>query len=196
MLNNLEKGLFFIVSAPAGTGKTTLVNRLEKECRNVVRSISYTTREIRHGEINGKDYFFISEDEFKKKIKNNDFLEYAKVFGHYYGTSREFVEKILNDKKHVILVIDVQGAKQFRDENIGIHIFISPPNIESLRRRLEKRAVDSKETIENRLSFAKKEMEMLKNYDYNIINDQFDVAYKELKAIIREEENRINLKGS
>ena len=193
--NVLDKGLFFIVSAPAGTGKTTLVNKLTEEFNCVVRSISYTTRKARKGEIDGKDYFFISEEEFKKKIENDEFLEYANVFGNYYGTSKEFVEKTTREKKHVVLVIDTQGAINLREKKIvGTYIFIAPLNIEVLKKRMEKRDLDTEESIEKRLSWVQKEMEKMKYYDYCVINDELQVAYEVLRSIFIAEEHRINLK--
>ncbi len=190
ILGNLKKGLFFVVSAPAGTGKTSLVTKLEKECPLVTRSISYTTRKPRGNEANGKDYFFISEEEFEKKIKHGDFLEYAKVFDHYYGTSLSFVEEKRNEGKHVVLVIDTQGALKLREKNIGILIFISPPSIKALKERLLTRNTDSMESIEKRLSWAEKEMKIADKYDYTVINDDFEVAYQILRSILIAEEHR------
>ena len=169
-------------------------NAIVKEFDSVVRSISYTTRKPRAGEIDGRDYFFISEDEFKKKIKENVFLEYAKVFDAFYGTSKEIVEKLINNKKHVVLVIDTQGAAELRKKNIGTHIFIAPPNVETLKQRLEKRNTDSKESIEMRLSWSKVELLQESFYDYKIVNEQLDIAYQVLKAIFIAEEHRVNKK--
>lgn len=192
LLGNKNKGLFFIVSAPAGTGKTTLVSMLTKEFDCVVRSISFTTRSPREGEVDGVDYFFVSEEQFKKKIEKGDFLEYANVFGFLYGTSKEFVEKQINKNKHVVLVIDTQGAAKLRESGIGIHIFISPPDSETLKNRLLKRNADSKSVIDTRLSFSEKEMKQAQFYDYEIVNDKLDIAYQVLKSILIAEEHRIN----
>lgn len=194
LLGNLDKGLFFVVSAPAGSGKTTLVSMLTKEFDCVIRSISYTTREKRAGEFEGRDYFFISEKEFLKKIKKNEFLEYANVFDAYYGTSKEFVEKNINQKKHVVLVIDTQGAAQLKQSDIGIHIFISPPSEAVLKDRLIKRNTESLEEIEKRLSWYHKEMGQKKYYDYEIINDKLEISYQILRSIIIAEEHRTNKK--
>ena len=191
LLGNKNKGLFFIVSAPAGTGKTTLVNMLTNEFDCVVRSVSYTTRSPRGEEVDGIDYFFISKDEFERKIKKGDFLEYANVFGSYYGTSKEFVEKKIQENKHVVLVIDTQGAAKLREQGIGIHIFISPPDIETLKRRLINRNSDSKSDISTRLSFSEEEMKQAQFYDYEIVNDKLDVAYQILKSILIAEEHRL-----
>jgi len=191
LLGNKNKGLFFIVSAPAGTGKTTLVNMLTKEFDCVVRSVSYTTRSPRGEEVDGIDYFFISKEEFERKIKKGDFLEYANVFGSYYGTSKEFVEKKIQENKHVVLVIDTQGAAKLREKGMGIHIFISPPDIETLKRRLINRNSDSKSDISTRLSFSEEEMKQAQFYDYEIVNDKLDVAYQILKSILIAEEHRL-----
>lgn len=191
LLGNKNKGLFFIVSAPAGTGKTTLVNMLTKEFDCIVRSVSYTTRSPRGEEVDGIDYFFISKEEFERKIKKGDFLEYANVFGSYYGTSKEFVEKKIQENKHVVLVIDTQGAAKLREKGIGIHIFISPPDFETLKRRLTNRNSDSKGDISTRLSFSEEEMKQAQFYDYEIVNDKLDIAYQILKSILIAEEHRL-----
>ena len=191
LLGNKKKGLFFIVSAPAGTGKTTLVNMLTDEFDCVVRSISYTTRSPRGEEVNGKDYFFISKEEFEEKIENDEFLEYANVFGSYYGTSKEFVEKKISENKHVVLVIDTQGAAKLREKGIGIHIFISPPDMDTLKKRLTNRNSDSKSAIATRLSFSEEEMKQVKFYNYEIVNDRLEIAYQVLKSILIAEEHRL-----
>jgi len=195
ILGNLKKGLFFIISAPAGTGKTTLTRMLTKEFPSVIESVSFTSREPRRDEKEGVDYFFVTKEEFEKKIKEDDFLEYAKVFDHYYGTSKTFVEKKLNEKKHVILVIDTQGAMKLKNKIECTYIFISPPTIDTLKERMKKRAdIDDKE-IEKRLSWANEEMKQIKNYDYNITNIDLDKSYEELRSIIIAEEHKVkNLK--
>ena len=174
---------FFIISGPSGSGKTTLAHMLIKNFDNVIRSISYTTRKIRPGEFDTKDYFFINKNEFETKIKNNDFLEYANVFGNYYGTSKKFVEDKLKEKKHVILTIDVQGAEKLKGKIDAVYIFIKPPSIEVLKKRLEKRNQDSDETIDKRLKLANKEMAKEILYDYVITNDDLNEAYNILKEI-------------
>jgi guanylate kinase len=186
-----NKNLFFIVSAPAGCGKTTLVEALEKEFKGVCRSISYTTRSKRDDEIDGKDYFFITEEAFKKKIEREEFLEYEKVFNHFYGTSKKFIEDKIKEKKDVFLVIDTKGAMQLKNKNMGIFIFVVPPSLEVLKKRMENRK-ESKKEIEKRLTMAKEELKFLKNYDYMIVNDDFEEAYKVLKSILIAEKNRIH----
>jgi len=191
LLGNKKPGILFIVSAPAGTGKTTLVKKLEKEFSCVVRNITCTTREPREEEKNGKDYYFLSKEEFEKKIEKGDFLEYAKVFDNYYGSSKKFVEEETQAGKHVILVIDTQGALKIKEQNKGIYIFITPPSLEELQKRLEKRSSESKESIEKRLKWAKEEMKAITYYDYQIINDDLEIAYQTLRSILIAEECKI-----
>jgi guanylate kinase len=189
-LINVEKGLFFVISAPSGAGKTTLVRKLTKEFHSVVESISYTTRKKREGEIEGKDYFFISKEKFEEKIKNKEFLEYAHVFGNYYGTSKKWIEEKLKKKKHIVLVIDTQGAKELRGKIKGAFIFIVPPNIQELKNRLLKRKDHPKE-IEKRISWAENELKEIKNYDYKITNEDLKTSYDVLRSIIIAEVHRI-----
>lgn len=184
------KGLVFVISAPAGTGKTTLVRMLIEEFHRVVESISFTTREPRPNETLGRDYHFISVKEFEQKIQEGEFLEYAKVFHNYYGTSKKFVESQQEKGKHVVLVIDTQGALQLRGKLEAIYIFISPPSLDELRARLCRRKSESEEMIEHRLSWAEKEMELASQYDYHIVNDNLKVAYEVLRSIFIAEEHR------
>lgn len=195
ILGNIEKGLLFIVSAPAGTGKTTLVRMLVEEFSTVIESISCTTRPKREGETEGRDYYFLSIEEFEKKIKAGDFLEYAKVFGHSYGTSRSFVENELCKGKHVVLVIDTQGALQLKKVIPATTIFLQPPSLKALKERLTSRNTDSQESIAKRLEWAEKELCLTNQYDYQIVNDDLAVAYQVLRSIIIAEEHRTkNLK--
>jgi guanylate kinase len=178
------------MSAPAGTGKTTLVRMLLDEFHNVVESISFTTRPLRPKEVPGKDYNFISADQFEEKIQEGEFLEYAKVFDYYYGTSRRYVESQLEKGKHVVLVIDTQGALQLKSHLDAVFIFISPPSLEELRERLCRRSSESIEAIEYRLSWAEKEMALKEKYDYHIVNDKLKTAYDVLRSILIAEEHR------
>lgn len=191
LLGNLKKGLVFIVSAPAGTGKTTLVQMLLEEFHTVVRSISFTTRLPREGEIEGRDYHFLTESEFKAKIASGDFLEYAQLYGYYYGTSREWVLNQQEKGNHVILNIDTQGALQLKEKLKATFIFIKPPSLRELKNRLTHRKTETAEAIEQRLEWARKEMEAAKEYDYNIINDDLQTAYQILRSILIAEECRV-----
>lgn len=190
LLGNLKKGLVFVVSAPAGTGKTTLVRMLVEEFSCVKASVSCTTRLPRRGEIDGVDYEFISKEEFEKKIADGDFLEYATVFGHYYGTCKKSVLKDQERGKHVILVIDTQGAMQIKKIFHAAYIFILPPSMEELSKRLKKRKTEPPEKIQSRLEWARKEVEMAVNYDYQIVNDHLKIAYQALRGIVIAEEHR------
>jgi len=191
LLGNLSEGLVFVLSAPAGTGKTTLVKMLQNEFPCIIGSISCTTRAPRSGEVPGKDYHFISQEEFAGKIKNGDFLEYATVFENYYGTSKEYVLKEQKKGKHVMLVIDTQGAMQIKKNGLpAVFIFISPPSLLVLKERLFKRKTESAAVIEQRLSWAKDEMALAPQYDYQIVNDNLENAYQILRSIIISEEHR------
>lgn len=191
LLGNLAKGLLFIVSAPAGTGKTTLVQLLMRDFPCVVASVSYTTRQPRSGEVEGIHYHFISHEEFAKKVKGNEFLEHVELYGEHYGTSKKWVEEQLNNRKHVILVIDTQGAALLKGKIEAVSIFIAPPSTEELERRLKKRQADSDTSIAKRLAWSEKEMEMKNHYDYLIVNDDLSHAYQVLRSILVAEEHRV-----
>jgi len=190
LLGTHKKGLLFIMSAPAGTGKTTLIKMLQNEFPQVIQSISFTTRKPREGEMDGIDYFFIDENEFQKKITAEDFLEYVKLYDTYYGTSIRWVRDKIDEGKHVFLVIDTQGAKQLRGRLPATYIFIRPPSIETLRERLVKRGTETSEMVAKRLAWAESEMKAVAEYDYQIINDDLNTAYEELRAILIAESHR------
>lgn len=190
VLGGKKKGLTFVISAPAGTGKTTLVKMLLEEFSCVMESVSYTTREPRPNEVEGRDYFFISRPVFEKKIQEGEFLEYAEVFGHLYGTSKQFVSHQQEKGKHVVLVIDTQGALQLMGQIDAVFIFISPPSVEELRNRLYRRKSETEEAIAHRLSWARKEMALADKYNYQIINDHLKTAYDVLRAIFIAEEHK------
>jgi guanylate kinase len=192
LLGKRKEGLLFILSAPAGTGKTTLVEMLTAEFPSVISSISYTTRQPRPGEIHGQHYHFISESEFEAKIAASDFLEYVKLYDSYYGTSRQWVSDQQKQGKHVVLVIDTQGAKQLMGTFKGFSIFVSPPSLEALRERLSKRKTETPEMMEKRLAWAKIEMEDVKYYDYHIVNDDLSDAYQVLRSIVIAETHRVD----
>lgn len=180
-----NSGLLVIVSAPAGTGKTTLVQMLKEEFPDrVTQSISCTTRKPRPGEIDGKDYVFLTEEAFEERIKRGEFLEHAMVFGDRYGTLKELVKSQQETGKHVILVIDTQGALELKRKVEALYIFIAPPSMEVLEQRLRNRKTESEETLKKRLSWAQREMEQAKAYDYTIVNDDLETAYTALKSIL------------
>ena len=180
-----DKGKLFIVSAPSGAGKTSLVKELINSNENVVVSVSHTTRKMRPGEVNGKDYFFITEEQFKAMIAEDEFIEYAKVFDHYYGTSQSSVMQQLQQNLKVILEIDWQGAEQVRKrfENTQ-SIFILPPSKAELTNRLRGRGQDSDEVIARRMRDAESEMSHYHEFDHIVLNDGFEQALRELSAIV------------
>ena len=179
------KGTLYIISAPSGAGKTSLVKQLISDVDQLAVSVSHTTRVMRSGEVDGKDYFFISVDAFKQMISANDFLEHAQVFDHFYGTAKQSVDKLLGQGNDVILEIDWQGAQQVKLLlPSSKSIFILPPSIEELRRRLEGRGQDSNEVVLRRMNDAVKEMVHYHEFDYLIVNDDFEQALGEIKSII------------
>lgn len=176
----------FIISAPSGAGKTSLVRALLALDKELQASVSYTTRAIRSGEEEGKSYHFVSHDAFQKMIEQQAFLEHAKVFNHYYGTSHQEVEKILTKGKDAILEIDWQGAQQVRrlfKEVVGI--FILPPSKQALRKRLEGRGQDKPTTIDQRMAQAERELSHYKEYDYLVVNEHFETAVNDMHTIIK-----------
>lgn len=179
----MQKGTAFIISAPAGTGKTTLVKKLTKEFPTLVKSVTYTTRSPRKVEEPGKDYYFLSYQEFERKVNQKHFLEYAEVFGHFYGTDKETIAKLLDQGLDVILVIDTQGALEIKSFFNGVYVFLAPPSFEELKNRLVKRATESPDELEKRLSWAKHELEQAPHYDYCIINDDLKKSYDQLRAV-------------
>src|SRR3984885_7737170 len=190
LLGNLKRGLLFVISAPAGTGKTTLARMLVEEVPCVVQSVSFTTRMPREGEISGVHYNFLIKREFEKRIDKNDFLEHAQIYGDYYGTSADWVEQKCAEGKHVILVIDTQGALQVREKCAATLIFIMPPSLDELRQRLMMRKTETSNVIEKRLEWSRHELEAGKAYDFTIVNDELGVAYQVLRSILISEEHR------
>ena len=185
MINEMKKGAILILSGPSGCGKSTLLKEVYKDIDDYYFSISTTTRAPRVGETNGVDYFFVTKEEFEVDIENGDFLEYAKVHDNYYGTSLKPINSALNEGKLVIFDIDVQGHEIVRSklDSIVTSVFITTPSLEVLETRLNSRNTDSLEIIEKRIKNAKGEVEYFQNYDYLIINDELEVAAKQLVCI-------------
>lgn len=194
VLGNLEKGQIFVLSAPAGTGKTTLAQMLCAEFNCVVESISCTTRPPRPGEVEGEHYYFLAKEAFESKVRNGDFLEHAMVFENYYGTTKEFVALHQRMGKHVVLVIDTQGAMQLKGKVDAVFIFLSPPSLDELKERLVKRKTENPRLIEERLKIARREIALADQYDYHIVNDNLQVAYDVLRSILIAEEHKTKRK--
>ena len=196
MKNNKKRhGRLFVISASSGTGKTTLARELLREDKNLVQSVSYTTRHPRPEEKSGHDYFFVTKKEFFFKMKKNGFLEWANVFGHYYGTPRKEVGDHMRNGRDILLLIDVQGAKKVKKSKPdAVFIFLAPPSKEELLRRLYKRGTETQKEIRVRYKVATRELKELNELslcDYRIINRQIPVATEVLRGIIRAERMKI-----
>ena len=184
LLGKHQKGRVFVVSAPTGTGKTTLVDMLVKEFPSVLANVSYTTRLPREGELEGVHYHFITESEFALKKAASDFLESVKLYDVAYGSSRQWVEEKTDKGFHVILVIDTQGALQLKGALNAVFIFIKPPSLDVLKERLIKRHTESSEMLEKRLAWVAQELQAARHYDYQITNDDLSTAYQILRSIL------------
>jgi guanylate kinase len=188
----LRRGLLFIVSAASGTGKTTLVERLVQAVPNLRMSRSYTSRSARAGEHDGIDYNFITRDRFEQMARDGEFLEWADVFGNYYGTSAGDTDACLARGEDVVLVIDIQGARQVRSRGIEtVGIFVLPPSAMVLEQRLRGRSKDSEDQIVRRLEVASREIAEYAQYEYVVINDDVQTAVERLKAIVLAERARV-----
>ena len=182
-----RRGLLIILSSPSGAGKSTLSKRLRAWDPSIVFSVSATTRAPREGEVDGKDYRFLSEDAFKKTVAESGMLEHAHVFGNFYGSPKGPVEEAIHNGQDVLFDIDWQGAQQIRNSDLGKHtlsIFLLPPSINELRRRLETRGQDSAEVIAKRMQKSWDEISHWDSYDHVLINDDLDTTERDLKAII------------
>ena len=189
-----KDGIVVVLSSPSGAGKTTLVKKIAQE-NNFKISISYTTRKSRTNEANGKDYFFISEEEFKSLIKNKEFLEYAKVFENYYGSSKSQVFENLNKGENVIFDIDWQGTEQIKEKKLQyklITFFILPPSKKVLFERLSNRDMKDKLIVEERMKQFSKDVLHWNNYDYVVINDNLENCYNEVNYLIKSEIEKFN----
>jgi guanylate kinase len=202
MIDLPVRSLLIVVSAPSGGGKTTLCERLMAEFHQMVYSVSCTTRAPRDGEQDGTDYYFISEADFARRIEQGEFLEHAQVHGHRYGTLRRFVERGFASGRDVLMDIDVQGAAQIRSQLARlpdgdplrrgfVDVFIAPPSIEVLRKRLTLRGKDADAVIERRLQQAEKELLCWPDYKYLIVNDRLDASYDSLRSIVVAEHRRV-----
>ena len=190
-MSSIEDGIMIILSSPSGAGKTTISKLLSKK-KNFYISVSHTTRKPRISEIDGKDYFFVSQDQFNKLINNNEFLEHAEVFKHYYGTSKSFVTESLERGKNVIFDIDWQGTQKIKKKNLIyklITFFILPPSKEVLFERLSNREMKDKLIVEHRMQQFNEDVVHWKDYDYVVINDNLENCYKQVNSLIESEIN-------
>jgi guanylate kinase len=175
----------YIISAPSGSGKSTLVDKVRQIVPNLDFSISYTTRLPRGNERNGQEYFFVSREEFQEMVRRDEFLEYADVFGNYYGTAKNVLRQAEERGKDLLLDIDVQGAKQIKGKlPSALSIFIMPPDRKTLEARLRKRSLDAEEVIQRRLVTASREIENYEKYDYILVNDRLEESVEALRAIL------------
>ena len=193
ILKQKTRGSLVIISGPSGAGKDTVVEKYLKKNKKAWLSISCTSRDMRPGDKEGKTYYFLSREEFEEKIKNNDFLEYALYNDNYYGTPKEHIEEHLQNGDDVILVIEVQGALKVKEiVPEAICIFIMPPSMKELRKRLVSRKTESKEKVLNRFKIAYQEINEVTNYNYVVINDEIDNAVAKVSAILLSEKCRVD----
>ncbi len=186
------RGKLFIISAPSGCGKTTLCEMLLKRMPRITRAVSFTTRPPRPGEKSGRDYYFVTPDEFERQKKRKNLLEWAINFGYYYGTPRDSVLGLLGRGIDVILAIDVKGAMKVRKLIPGaVLIFIKPPSLAELEKRLRKRKTDGRGEISKRIKVAKRELSYLPKYTYNVVNDNLKKAFVSLASIIKAERRKV-----
>ena len=191
-MNHDETNIMVILSSPSGAGKTTISKKIQQKYQNFKISVSHTTRKPRPNEVEGIDYYFINESDFKKKIKNKEFYEYAKIFGNYYGTSKESVLNLLKNKNDVLFDIDWQGTQQlskFKELNL-LKIFILPPSKEELKKRLIQRNQDKPNVVEERLKAYDSDSAHKEDYDFVVINDNLENCFKEVEKIILIKKNK------
>jgi guanylate kinase len=186
-----REGVLFVISAPSGAGKTTLCKEIIDKFPNLRHSVSYTTRTPRTGEVHGRDYFFVGQDEFSRMVSDGEFAEWAEVHGNLYGTSLATLKQCRSQGIDLILDIDCQGAQQLKGRfDGGVYIFLLPPSIAELRRRLDGRSSDTEEVIERRINNAAAEIKESRWYDYIIVNDKFSEAAEQLKSVLIAEQCR------
>jgi guanylate kinase len=182
---NHQNGNIFVLSAPSGTGKSTLAKRLVKEVPGIIFSTSFTTRKPREGEVHGEDYFFIDHPTFDRMVAEDGFAEWVEVYGNRYGTGRDWIREKLQTGVDILLDIETIGARNVRNSlPESVMVFLLPPAADALSQRLRGRGKDSEEQIRMRLQYARHEMEQLSHYDYLIVNDDLDRAYRELESVV------------
>ncbi|MCE7794663.1 guanylate kinase [Salipaludibacillus sp. CUR1] len=183
-----EKGLLIVLSGPSGVGKGTVCGALRKHDTHIKYSVSATTRKPREGEVEGVNYFFKSHEEFQRMIRENELLEYAQYVDNFYGTPRNYVEEMIASGRDVILEIEVQGALQVKETfPEGVFIFLMPPSLKELRSRIEGRGTETKDLIDNRMTVARDEIDLMDKYDYVVENDEVEAAVERIKSIVTAE---------
>lgn len=193
MIKTKKQGLLIVLSGPSGSGKNTVCDMAKEVMPNIWESVSMTSRKPRKGEVDGKDYYFVSEEKFEKNIEEGKMLEHAKFAGNYYGTPRESVQKQLDAGKDVLLVIEIQGALQIKEKiPQALFVFLLPPSMKELKRRLRMRKTETEEKLMERFETAYKEINELPKYNYVIVNDKADEAARKLEAIINAEKCRVD----
>lgn len=193
MIKTKKQGLLIVLSGPSGSGKNTVCDMAKEVMPNIWESVSMTSRKPRKGEVDGKDYYFVSEEEFEKNIEEGKMLEHAKFAGNYYGTPRESVQKQLDAGKDVLLVIEIQGALQIKEKiPQALFVFLLPPSMKELKRRLRMRKTETEEKLMERFETAYKKINELPKYNYVIVNDKADEAARKLEAIINAEKCRVD----
>ena len=193
-MNNFHKrGVLIVLSGPSGAGKGTICKALLEKSNNLFLSVSATTRTPREGEVDGVNYYFISREEFKSRISVDGFIEYAEVYGNFYGTPEANVEQMLEDGKDVILEIDIQGALKVKEKvKNGVFIFILPPSMEELKARIIKRGSETEESLMTRFKSAYQEINYVSKYNYAVVNDTVDKAIEKIESIIQAEKCRVD----
>lgn len=188
-----NKGVLIIISGPSGAGKGTICKALLEKHNDLFLSVSATTREPRKGEVNGVNYYFLTKEEFKSKIEEGDFLEWAEVYGNYYGTPKSKVQEMIDSGKNVILEIDIQGALKVKENSEeGVFIFILPPSMEELKHRIINRGSETPESLLERFNSAYKEINYISKYNYGIVNDTVESAVNKIENILVSEQCRVD----
>lgn len=189
-----KRGILIVISGPSGAGKGTICKALLDKHKDIYLSVSATTREPRKGEVHGVNYYFKTKEEFIQKVKENDFLEWAEVYGNYYGTPKSKVEEMLDSGKNVILEIDIQGALKVKENcgEDGVFIFILPPSMEELKQRIINRGSETPESLMRRFTSAYKEINYISKYNYGVINDTVDAAVEKIEHILAAESCRVD----